>query len=78
MFHFYRPTHIISFDLFQEWDKIKGRFKPDDRERFTKSKQRFRAIMYKLIKAKKITEICCGEKYTKIYCFGKKFYTTIV
>ncbi|KAG8190386.1 hypothetical protein JTE90_022029 [Oedothorax gibbosus] len=59
-------------EVFMAWDKIKGRYVPEDKDRFTKSKQRFRAIMYKLIKAGHISEIYCSEKFTKMYCFGSK------
>ncbi|GBO15502.1 hypothetical protein AVEN_158643-1, partial [Araneus ventricosus] len=56
--------------VFAAWDKRKGHFKPDDKEYYTKSKQRFRAALYKFIKHKHITELCSEDKYTKIYCIG--------
>ncbi|CAL1278698.1 unnamed protein product [Larinioides sclopetarius] len=56
--------------VFAAWDKRKGHYKPDDKEYYTKSKQRFRAVLYKFIKHKHITELNSEDKYTKIYCIG--------
>ncbi|GIX94234.1 IRF tryptophan pentad repeat domain-containing protein [Caerostris darwini] len=56
--------------VFAAWDKKKGHYKPDDKEYYTKSKQRFRAALYKFIRGGHITELCSTDKYTKIYCLG--------
>ncbi|GFT12911.1 IRF tryptophan pentad repeat domain-containing protein [Nephila pilipes] len=57
--------------VFAEWDKKKGRHKPNDKEYFSKSKQRFRAALYKFIRNGQITQLRSKDKHTKIYCFGK-------
>ncbi|GFR01368.1 interferon regulatory factor 2 [Trichonephila clavata] len=58
--------------VFSEWDKHKGHYKPDDKEYFSKSKQRFRAVLYKFINSGYIKELKSKDRNTKIYCIDNK------
>ncbi|PRD34433.1 UNVERIFIED_CONTAM: Interferon regulatory factor 2 [Trichonephila clavipes] len=58
--------------VFAEWDKHKGHYKPDDKEYFSKSKQRFRAVLYKFINSGYIKELKSNDKNVKIYCIDSK------
>ncbi|GFY72536.1 interferon regulatory factor 2 [Trichonephila inaurata madagascariensis] len=58
--------------VFAEWDKHKGHYKPDDKEYFPKSKQRFRAVLYKFINSGYIKELKSKDRNIKIYCIDSK------
>ncbi|XP_035229978.1 uncharacterized protein LOC118201930 isoform X2 [Stegodyphus dumicola] len=54
-----------------EWDKKKGHYKPEDKEYYTKSKQRFRSVLYKFIRMKHIIKLKSDDKCTKIFRLGE-------
>ncbi|CAL1278699.1 unnamed protein product [Larinioides sclopetarius] len=51
--------------VFQDWDKLKGHYKPEGRNYFMCSKQRFRAALYKL--SPYVRQLKCPEKFHRDY-----------
>lgn len=58
--------------VFVEWDITKGHYHPEDKLYFTKSKQRFRALLYKLTKEGRIIPLKSKEKFTKVYSIDER------
>ncbi|XP_042896691.1 uncharacterized protein [Parasteatoda tepidariorum] len=56
--------------VFMEWDKKRGHYRPEEKEYFTKSKQRFRAVLNKSIQDNEITQLHSEDKTIKIYFLG--------
>ncbi|GBN56937.1 hypothetical protein AVEN_13199-1 [Araneus ventricosus] len=51
--------------VFQDWDRLKGHYKPEGRNYFMCAKQRFRAALYKL--SKYVRQLKCSEKFHRDY-----------
>lgn len=58
--------------VFVEWDKHKGHFKPGDKMYYTKSKQRFRSLLYKLTQQGQLLPEDSEDKFRKIYRIDEK------
>ncbi|XP_055949992.1 interferon regulatory factor 7-like isoform X3 [Argiope bruennichi] len=51
--------------VFQDWDRLKGHFKPEGKNYFMCAKQRFRAALYKL--SPYVKQLKCPEKFHRDY-----------
>ncbi|KAG8190387.1 hypothetical protein JTE90_022030 [Oedothorax gibbosus] len=50
--------------VFQDWDKLKGHYRPEIKGYYMQAKQRFRAALYKLSSVRKLP---CEDKHVKKY-----------
>ena len=61
----------IALSFYQDWDKLKGRYRPEQKGYFMQAKQRFRAALYKL---STVEQLSSPDKHVKHYrlCLNKK------
>lgn len=69
---------IFIYLFYQEWDKHKGHFNPENKQYFSESKQRFRALLYKFTKDGQLKKMPSKTKFKKVFCIGKSVFIIIL